>query len=537
MDSPSSSYFLWEVDNRPVSILVNLAVIDRLERTLLSDPEAHGILYGRVDQLPGKRGILVVERLDHSKDLQRVGYYRTVQKADLSIGEADLASMRRYLSDPASVLMLIRPSPDTYATAGIFLWESTMQQPSSSHREIPLNRKSLEAEGVPLVQHPAAQDASGVEAVREPEPESQPRKPIFRSNPWVLAALAVIVLALLPTLIRRKAGINASRPPAVAQFGQTAALDLNAQRSDKSLRVTWNRVSPPIVDAERGVLWIKDGANEQRIDLDPRQLTTGSVIYWPNSRDVTFRLEVFGISKFASESVRALYSTPEVAPVAIATNRADVKTEVKNTAANPVTNTTPKTVETRARTKDEATTPNATPAPATQPPETLAAKTSEPPSALVPASASPVAERTEFIPEQRVALKNAIAGTTVDVEPVDESGLRKVVQTIPGLRSLQRNRYKAGDHFTPAKAIKRVTPAVPAALRSGITGEVPVDLRVSIDEEGNIFRTEVLSGKADNRLLNLAADAAKRWRFEPARIDAKPVPSKVLLHFTFKNPA
>jgi TonB family protein len=123
---------------------------------------------------------------------------------------------------------------------------------------------------------------------------------------------------------------------------------------------------------------------------------------------------------------------------------------------------------------------------------------------------------------------------SIAVEPVDESGARKTPQTLAGARALQQD--KGASRFTPAKAIQKVTPNIPAALKKNISGEVPVDLRVSIDEEGNIFRTEVLPGNADNRLLSLASDAAKRWRFEPARINSKPVSSKVVLHFMFRNP-
>jgi TonB family protein len=117
---------------------------------------------------------------------------------------------------------------------------------------------------------------------------------------------------------------------------------------------------------------------------------------------------------------------------------------------------------------------------------------------------------------------------------MDESGSRKAMQKFPGTPALQQE--KSGTRFTPPKAIQKVTPKLSAALKKNISGEVPVDLRVSIDEEGNIFRTEVLPGKADNELLTLASDAAKRWRFEPARVNSKPVSSKVVLHFMFRNP-
>ena len=126
---------------------------------------------------------------------------------------------------------------------------------------------------------------------------------------------------------------------------------------------------------------------------------------------------------------------------------------------------------------------------------------------------------------------------TVSFEPMDESAFRKVVQNIPGLRVLQRNKYKGGSRFTPAMAIEKVTPRIPLALRKEIDGEVPVDLKVSVDEDGKVYRTEALSGNVNSSLVDLAANSAKEWRFAPARIDSKPVSSKVVLHFIFRNPS
>lgn len=525
MSTLSNSYFLWEVEGKPVSILVNLDAIDRLENTVAKDPKMHGILYGRVDQLPGKRCILVIERLEHHKDLQRVGYYRTTDRPDLSIGDSELASVRRYLFDPASVLLLIRPNSDFGATAGFFVWENGTMQSSSSYREFPLNRKSLESQGLPILQHPAAREASVIQAVRDPEPAVQPKHTALRWNSWMWVPIALALLILIPALSRRRPAGVIGAAPSVTQFGQPTSLDLNAQKSGQSLRVTWNRANPAILDAERGVLWIKDNGREQRLDLDSRQLTTGSVMYWPASGDINFRLEVFGVSKYTSESLRS-FTPPPQAPQA-------AEAKPVNAETPPATDSDKKIVQTRARTKEPADAAEVTLA---EPVNTETAEATsvpaEPPPAIEVAALEPSRPKVE----SRPVVKEAFPIATVAIEPVEESGFRKAVQTIPGLRALQR-KYKAGDRFTPAKAIQKVTPTIPAALRKDINGEVPVDLRVSIDEEGNIFRTEVLPGNADNRLLNLAADAAKRWRFEPARIDSKPVSSKVVLHFTFKNPA
>lgn len=508
MNNPSNAYFVWEVEGKTVSILVNLDAIDRLESAITRDPNIHGILYGRVDQIPGKRCILAIERLEHYKDLQRVGYYRTVHKAELSIGETDLAPMRRYLTDPASVLLLIRPGQQAPATAGFFVWENGTMEQSSSYREFPLNRKSLAQQQVPILQVPGTRDTSVIEAVRDPELPVSPKRPGLTLNPWIWAPVAAALVLLIVTMSHRKAAPAGNGPsPAVARFGQPPSLDLNAQRTGQAIRVSWNRSNPTVVDAERGVLWIKDGESEQRLELDSRQLTTGTVMYWPSSSDVNFRLEVFSASKFASESLRAYLGPPEPKT----SREAGASAPRTPPAAEPGTQAA---LQTRARILDLG-----DGSPAEPPPTSPVAVAAIVPSKL-PAEPTPTQKDT--------------APISIAVEPVEESGLRKAIQTIPGTQALQQAKGVTG--FTPAKAIQKVTPKLSAALKKNISGEVPVDLRVSIDEEGNIFRTEVLPGKADNRLLTLASDAAKRWRFEPARVNSKPVSSKVVLHFMFRNP-
>src|SRR6185295_782821 len=120
-----------------------------------------------------------------------------------------------------------------------------------------------------------------------------PRHFRFSARNWVWLPITFAVLMLAPALSRHRSGDDALEGiPPVAQV----TLNLNAQKDGKALRFTWDRASSVVQEAERGVLWIKDGGGEQRLDLDRRQLGMGSVVYWPVSNDVNFRLEVFGVS-------------------------------------------------------------------------------------------------------------------------------------------------------------------------------------------------------------------------------------------------
>jgi hypothetical protein len=55
------------------------------------------------------------------------------------------------------------------------------------------------------------------------------------------------------------------------------------------------------------VIWIQDGARETRLDLNANELRSGVASYWPESREVTFRLQLDG---GPAGSIRASADTP-----------------------------------------------------------------------------------------------------------------------------------------------------------------------------------------------------------------------------------
>ena len=60
---------------------------------------------------------------------------------------------------------------------------------------------------------------------------------------------------------------------------------------------------------------------------------------------------------------------------------------------------------------------------------------------------------------------------------------------------------------------------------------LPVDVKVSIDESGNVTRAQVLT--KGSYLAAAALGAARQWQFKPARKHDKPVSSEMVLHFHF----
>ena len=58
-----------------------------------------------------------------------------------------------------------------------------------------------------------------------------------------------------------------------------------------------------------------------------------------------------------------------------------------------------------------------------------------------------------------------------------------------------------------------------------------VDVKVFIDDAGNVTRAQAL--EKGGELTGAALNAARQWRFTPARKHNKPVSSEMLLHFRF----
>jgi TonB family protein len=83
-----------------------------------------------------------------------------------------------------------------------------------------------------------------------------------------------------------------------------------------------------------------------------------------------------------------------------------------------------------------------------------------------------------------------------------------------------------------AKLIRQVSASYPAsALAKGIAGKVV--LRLSIDAQGKVTDTQVLSG--DSALTQAAIDAARQWRFEAPIRDGSPIESFYIAEFNFGN--
>jgi TonB family protein len=90
----------------------------------------------------------------------------------------------------------------------------------------------------------------------------------------------------------------------------------------------------------------------------------------------------------------------------------------------------------------------------------------------------------------------------------------------------------AGDQAT-----KRVIPEVPQKARDTIHGTVKVGIRVDVDPSGQVTAVSIDSPGPSGYFANLAAGAARRWTFVPARVDDGMTHRTWILRFEFTQAA
>ena len=85
----------------------------------------------------------------------------------------------------------------------------------------------------------------------------------------------------------------------------------------------------------------------------------------------------------------------------------------------------------------------------------------------------------------------------------------------------------------PGEVLHKVLPDVPRKARETIQGKVRVSVRVRVSPSGNVAGATLESPGPSKYFAELALQAARRWKFVPARADGREVASAWLLRFEF----
>jgi TonB family protein len=456
-----------------------------------------------------------------------VGWFRTHKRAGLYMDQYDHTLMSELFSAPDEMALLIAPGPES--KAGFFFWEDGDIRRQAPYATFPFDDAALSSGGHRLARRfdshavatAVALDQPRPTLARQPEPVLPPAAPAswFRPRVWVAGA-AVAALMLASVVVARRA-VSTGTPRAAAP---APSLVLHAERAEGGLKVSWNNRSRLIDSARTAVLHVTDGGHRYTLDLTPTQLRLGSMMYFANAPDVSFELVVSGPAGESRESLRTFAAVPP--PEA----SRELTQEVPGL---PPAGTPGALVATRPDGSPTALASRRPQKPRREPPRQFAG--------LRPAPASPEPAVPDFAPppglsplpqaEQHASVNAFIGGShpkaSVTVRPASRSGL---LGKIPLLRRLQRRPREDGDGFISARPVRRVEPVVP----HGMENDRDVDVKVRIDEAGEVQDAEVLTKNAEGMLANAAVSAARDWRFEPAQQDGRDVPSEVVLRFHFQ---
>jgi TonB family protein len=85
----------------------------------------------------------------------------------------------------------------------------------------------------------------------------------------------------------------------------------------------------------------------------------------------------------------------------------------------------------------------------------------------------------------------------------------------------------------PGKVVHQVLPDVPRSARATIQGRVKVGVSVRVDPSGNVAGAKLDSPGPSKYFAELALKAARHWKFDPAKVDDRNVPSEWILRFQF----
>ncbi len=564
-------WLVWEVQGKPVSVRLSLDVVSRLGMAVHEGFKAlprrgleiGGLLIGTASDA----GNLTVVDVDDFEPVESehatgpsyvlsdadrrllkdriaarqastrlppvVGFYRSHSRKDFAITAEDASLFSTYCPKASDVFLLIKSNEVGPPTGGFIIREDGKVLSDSPYVQFALDwtlgiRAAREAPVRAVHISPPPPHLSHLAHPPAPRIASSPSRTTSTARwpSWLITAGVLGLAVGLSFAILR-------RPPVPIRVN-TRPLALNVAAAGNGLRLSWDHQASPL--AGHAVLWIKDGQDEQHFELDSKQLSEGSVAYWPKNSDVTFRLVLQSASGASvTESVRSIggpSKAPQIvpAPEAVAVRAApapavraphasvrapkrshgdnrigSASRQLSHTFVLPRTETASSAVITPARLPDPPVIQQAVVAPALE-------HNKEFLKPIVPAN----------------SLNGADSSIHVRVEPVPSSRLERLGRSLP----LIGKRYRRPDYVPPA-ALRN--PGLTSPPQRSVSREVNIDVKVYVNPAGKVDYSEVLSKVAepDRDLAASALFSARRWEFVPARDGDGTVPGEVILHYQF----
>jgi hypothetical protein len=281
-------------------------------------------------------------------------------------------------------------------------------------------------------------------------------------------------------------------------------LSVSASRLGKEIVITWDSQALATVNARVGVLTIKDGKSQVEVPLTTSQLHDSKLVYANRSDVVEVTLEVF-----------PLQGTPMRDSIIVAL--ADAK--VPSTSAPPVVSSNtqgvrvPAVAEAPVRTNTKLVIPfspeRSTP---TQSPVIIEA----PPPPIVDRLNSARLNAPEFLGSTAPSISHAAPlAVTKSPEPTPPAS--------PGVT------------VRPPEIVRQIRPSIPSIFLAMVKRQVELQVRVSIDKDGKLIRSELLTPMrgVPDYIGAAIVNSIRYWTFRPARKGEVPVDSELTIRFTF----
>jgi len=451
------------------------------------------------------------------KRLHVVGYYRSHHREEWLLDPEDLVIAKDCFPAPPSVLMLVKPSADrAQADMGGFFLSRGAQIEAEPSLLFPFN-----------LSQPAAAEA-GFNAA----------SPAF--SPEDLAKAATIPEAADPIQsqvvadpqLSSLADPGYSREELLAEIDED--LDQIAAEITREARRQHGRKTPAVVGVIRGILEVGyKSAWARAVCLLVLLTVLGLVGYRTRHREAvqTKTSEPHGEERAQTRASGLLrLSVPDQSPPKVSVSKQSLPFPQNDAKGAPVLGA--KRVAPPAE-QQEAT------------PLALRREQPEPLLLTLPAMGSALPDsrltgliENRFVPPQ--ATTAPVAQAIVPQSSVSFPGFAETPPSPPPQDSVPETfsdgSAKTIEYIAP-RPLRSVAPFLPSSLRRLAVDNVRIEVAVHIDATGKVIQAEPLStgNSLIEYLSGIAVDAARQWRFSPARRGSQNVLSKTVLRFQFDS--
>lgn len=246
------------------------------------------------------------------QDIRIVGFFRTCTGETHSLSRADRELFRLYFPDEHYALLLLKAvSADDC--------EATVAFNRGGHlpAKLPYPWFRFSAAGI-AESSAAAREASHTEeaGVRRDAPAIAGRQRVELASHAAPAAGDMARRWRLPLAVCVLGAVGAA---GVYQWSkrsdtQTVDLKLDARQLAGELELHWDRDSPAVAGATRGILTVSDDDSTRKLPLGQEELRRGAMLYRTTRPDVLFHLQLFGSHiRPSGDSIRVLTVAPAAA--------------------------------------------------------------------------------------------------------------------------------------------------------------------------------------------------------------------------------